>query len=130
MKHLLSRTAVALCLGAGMSAAALAAPLRGLDSTYQQERAVCDQIQQDRAACLREAGAARQAARQGTLTTAPDYRANALARCSLHPPAERAECEARITGTGQTTIDGSVLGGGLIRETVTTVPVPPRPMPR
>lgn len=130
MKHLLSRTAAALCLGVGLSTAALAAPPRGLDSTYQQERAICDHIQQDRAACLREAGAARQAARQGTLTTAPDYRANALARCGLHPPAERAECEARILGTGQTSIDGSVLGGGLIRETVTTVPVQPRPMPR
>lgn len=131
MKHLLSRTTVALCLGAGLSAAALAAPPRGVDRTFQQERAVCDHIQQDRAACLREAGAARQAAREGALTGAPDYRANALARCGLHPPAERAECEARITGTGQTSIDGSVLGGGLIRETVTTVPVAPRPvMPR
>ena len=66
MKHLLSRTAIALALGVGLSAAALAAPPRGkLDSTSQQDRAVCDHIQQDRTACLREAGAARQAAREG-----------------------------------------------------------------
>ena len=29
----------------------------------------------------------------------------------------------RVTGAGNTTIEGSVLGGGAIRETVTPVPV-------
>ena len=38
---------------------------------------------QDKAACIREAGAAAQASRQGNLTHASDatYRQNALARC-------------------------------------------------
>ena len=65
--------------------------------------------------------AARQAAAQGQLTGAPDYLQNALARCSLQPPMERSACEARVRGTGQTEIEGSVLGGGVIRETVTPI---------
>lgn len=91
---------------------------------YQQELAACAQLPQDPAACRREVGAARDAARKGQLTSQPSYRANALARCAAHPPEARAECEARIMGTGQTTVQGSVLGGGVIRETVTTTLVP------
>ncbi|NVM92724.1 hypothetical protein FHT32_006416 [Variovorax sp. SG517] len=127
-----------------VSAAASAAPPKRGDSTYQQELAVCGHNQQDRAACIREAGAARQAAAQGGLTSAPDYRANALARCGLQQPADRAACEARVLGSmGNTTasVDGSVMGGGVIRESVTTTVVPlpapapvmepqPMPMPR
>ncbi len=90
-------------------------------STYREEVSVCGHIQQDRAACIREAGAARQAAAQGQLTGAPDYLQNALARCGLQPPMERSACEARVRGTGQTDIQGSVLGGGVIRETVTPI---------
>ncbi|WP_395320241.1 hypothetical protein [Variovorax sp. UC74_104] len=127
------------------AAASAAPPKRGeSSSTYQQELAVCGHNQQDRAACIREAGAARQAAAQGGLTSAPDYRANALARCGLQQPADRAACEARVLGSmGNTTasVDGSVMGGGVIRESVTTTVVPlpapapvmepqPTPMPR
>lgn len=125
-----------LALAGATSLAVAAQPRPATDGAlYRQEVAVCDHIQQDRAACIREAGAARQAARHGGLTTAPDHARNALARCSVHPPAERANCEARILGTGRTTIEGSVLGGGLLRETVTLVPpaalpgAPPPVMP-
>jgi hypothetical protein len=99
----------------------------GASGSYQAERAVCDNIQQDRAACIREAGAAQQAARQGALTSAPTdvYRNNALARCQAQPPQDRTACEDRLLGTGVTSVDGSVLGGGAIRETVTPVPASP-----
>lgn len=83
----------------------------------------CDGSQQDSAACAREAGAAKQEARRGGLTI-PGPAAekdNALERCNAQPPAARAECEARITGAGKTSVEGSVLGGGLIRETTTPV---------
>ncbi|MFM9922190.1 hypothetical protein VLK31_04305 [Variovorax sp. H27-G14] len=128
----------------GMAAttiASAASPRRGeSDSTYQRELAVCGHNQQERSACIREAGAARQAAAQGALTGAPDYRANALARCGLQQPADRADCEARVLGgSGNTAaaVEGSVMGGGVIRESVTTTirparpmrPMPPRPMP-
>lgn len=127
MKKTVCQAGFALALAAG---ALLASPFanaadRVSGSTYSQERAICGHIQQDRAACLREAGAAQQAARQGNLSSASadTYRQNALARCQLHKTnSDRAACEARVTGQGQTSIDGSVLGGGLIRETVTTLP--------
>ena len=95
----------------------------GTDARMQGERAVCDGVQQDRAACLREAGAAQQEARRNGLTNpspgAEDR--NALDRCKQQPPSAQAECEARITGAGKTTTEGSVMGGGVIRETVTPV---------
>ena len=89
-----------------------------------QQPIPCDGVQQDQASCVREAGAARQEAQRGGLTSAPasTYAANALARCQLQPPADRADCEARIQGTGMSSTEGSVLGGGMIRETVTPVP--------
>jgi hypothetical protein len=110
----------------GAHSAWAAGPRIGDSSTYQDEVAVCAHIQQDRAACIREAGAARQEARRGGLTSAPDYLQNALARCQPQPPAERIACEQRVRGTGMTSIDGSVLGGGVIRETVTPIPAPIR----
>lgn len=138
------KTALKTCLGGALFAAtsllcmpvlaqgagAPASP--GVQRTYQQELAMCDHIQQDRAACIREAGAARDMARRGeSRGPAPDYRANALARCAGQPPADRADCEARVTGGSGTQVQGSVLGGGVIRESVTTVvtPAPPPPPP-
>ena len=116
-----TRSIVAVLL-LGLAGTAAAQPRAG-SGNYQRELAVCDHIQQDRAACIREAGAARQAAAQGQLTTAPDYRQNALARCGLQPPSDRQACEQRVLGTGDTGIQGSVLGGGVIRETVTPLPM-------
>jgi hypothetical protein len=119
------RSSLALML----ATSSLAAPsLTGAQSadTYLRERSVCDGVLQDRSACLREAGAARYEAQRGGLTSAPptSYEQNALARCALQPPAERSACEARMRGTGTTSVEGSVLGGGLIRETVTPIPAP------
>ena len=134
-----TRSMIAAMIAVGGIAAATSAaaqPRRG-DSTYQQEVSVCGHNQQDRAACIREAGAARQEAARGGLTSAPDYQRNALARCGLQPPADRADCEARVLGGSGNTrgaVDGSVMGGGVIRESVTTVVMPapavmPAPMP-
>ncbi|QGW81029.1 hypothetical protein [Variovorax paradoxus] len=130
-----TRSMIAALIAVGGIAAATSAsaqPRRG-DSTYQQEIAVCGHNQQDRAACIREAGAARQEAARGGLTSAPDYQRNALARCGLQPPADRADCEARVLGGSGNTrgaVDGSVMGGGVIRESVTTVVMPaPAVMP-
>ena len=120
------RSSLALVIAAGSLALPALATAQGTDPTFLRERAVCDGIQQDRSACLREAGAARYEARRGGLTSASpmSYEQNALARCGLQPPAERAACEARVRGTGMTSVEGSVLGGGLIRETVTPIPAP------
>jgi hypothetical protein len=131
MKKLLRSTCLALLAAGGLAGAAGvaaqgAAP--GTDARAQSERAVCGGNQQDRAACLREAGAAQEEARRNGLSSAgpSGQDQNSLARCDLQPAAARADCEARIKGTGQTSTEGSVMGGGVIRETVTPVPAPAR----
>ena len=128
MQKILRHSTLAAMLALAAVGAWAQAP--GTNARARSERAVCDGNQQDRAACLREAGAAQQAAQRGGLTTtgAAGNDQNALARCQLQPPADRADCEARLKGgaAGTTTIEGSVMGGGVIRETVTPVPAPAR----
>lgn len=112
-------TAAAL-LGAGSIQAQQTAGQR-----YQAEVARCNtgQTQQDRATCMREAGAARDEAGKGNLATpqSTEMVRNATERCKAQPAADQAACLQRIEGTGVTTTQGSVEGGGVIRETVTPV---------
>jgi hypothetical protein len=90
---------------------------------YQQERAHClsGQSQQDRATCLREAGAAYDEARRGQLDNSGSngFAQNATQRCNAQPASDREACMQRILGAGSA--QGSVHGGGIIRETVTPV---------
>lgn len=98
---------------------------QGSASQVQRDRAACDGVQQDREACRREAGAAKQESQRGGLTPGDRAEQNALARCQLlQPAADRADCEARVRGAA-TSSSGSVMGGGVIRESVTPVPAPP-----
>lgn len=91
---------------------------------YRQERSAClsGKSHQDRATCLREAGAAYMEARRGALANAADtdLQQNATRRCDAQPPADRPACVQRILGAGST--QGSVEGGGVIRETETRLP--------
>ncbi len=92
---------------------------------YRQEIAVCDsgQSNQDRATCRTEAQRALAAARVGALNDAPgQYQRNASQRCEVLKGDERADCESRMRGMGSA--QGSVGGGGIIRETVTTTVTP------
>lgn len=88
-----------------------------IEARYQRERAACDSAppSRDRAACLRDAAAARDEARRGLLNEAPgSYEQNALARCEALPPEERDNCRRRARGEGETR--GSVSEGGVFRE--------------
>jgi hypothetical protein len=114
--------ALALLLTSGTALAADKAKPSPEESAYQQERARClrGQSQQDRATCLKEAGAAFDEARRGRLgkaAAAADLSANATRRCEAQPAAERDACVQRILGAGSA--QGSVEGGGLIRQTET-----------
>lgn len=127
------KSAVRSCLAFLAAAGGLAAASSAL---AQSSSLPCDGVMQDRAACLRERGAAAQTARQGGFPKMDEaqLRQNALARCARQPPADQAACEQRVLGTGQTTFTGSVLGGGVIRTTETPVPtsaatVAPMPEP-
>ena len=90
--------------------------------TYQRERAAClsGQSAQDRATCLKEAGAALAEARRGGLTGASGMGAD---RCNALDGVERAACVARMNGAGKVT--GSVEGGGLLRELTVRESLPP-----
>lgn len=100
-----------------------------IEARYQRERAACDKSQ-DRAACLREAVAAHDAAKRGQLDDVqPDYEQNALARCAALPEVEREVCRRRVRGEGEAR--GSVAGGGIYREyrEITIPGTPPRTTP-
>ena len=89
------------------------------NARYQSERAVCmtGQSNQDRATCLKEAGAALKEAKMGRLSSDQSaFKQNALLRCNALPADERVACQRRIEGDGTTT--GSVRDGGLLRELV------------
>lgn len=119
--------ALLLCTAGALGSAAWA-QTPGSAAQMQRERADCDGVQQDREACRREAGAARQEAQRGGLAPAGEAEKNALARCQLlQAAADRTDCEARIRGAANSSASGSVMGGGVIRETVTPVPAPAAP---
>lgn len=112
----------------GMAAQAVTkADLAQAQARYQQERAVClsGQSVQDRSTCLKEAGAALAEARRGGLDGDPaSFKNNQRQRCDQLSGAEQQDCVARMRGRGTT--QGSVAGGGILRELVTReVMVPP-----
>ncbi|MCD6673906.1 MAG: hypothetical protein LT106_13775 [Burkholderiaceae bacterium] len=126
-------SALVACLGgACLALLAAASPATAADTgsadsirqQYQADRAAClsGRTGEDLKDCLREAGAAAQAARQGKLLEGPgeNFRQNALARCAPLPPEQREACRMRIEGAG--TVTGSVEGGGLYRELIVREP--------
>lgn len=115
----------ATTLLAAAATAQVASGTTGIDNSgnTQSERAACvsGNTQQDKATCLREANNAAADKRRGVLDSGTNFSANALARCDVLQGEDKAACQARIAGYGNTT--GSVAGGGVLRE-VETVMVP------
>lgn len=75
---------------------------------------------QSRRDCEREAYSAHTEARRGGLISMPErYTANALRRCDAFKGDDRMDCEARLAPSAR--IDGSVGGGGVLREVTTPV---------
>ena len=97
-------------------------------SRYQQDRAACmnGQSNQDRATCLKEAGAAYAEAKHGGLKVTgatggqADREANASQRCMSLPAEESKACMARMRGEGSTS--GTAASGGILRELGTVQP--------
>ena len=95
-----------------------------IDNTgnYRSEVNSCltGHTQQSRADCLKEARNAAADKSRGRLETYGMNEQHATARCDVHTNAsDRAACEARMLGAGS--VEGSVAGGGLIREVETPV---------
>jgi hypothetical protein len=96
----------------------------GIDASgsYQQEVQACmtGRTQQDRDTCLREARNAQADKKRGVLDNAgAQFQSNAAARCEVLAGEEKAACQARVMGYGNTS--GSVAGGGLLRVVETVV---------
>ena len=112
--------AAAVLLFAG---AASAAKVSDAQLRYQQERAVCmnGTSNQDRATCLKEAGAAWQEAKRAGLTTSGDasLSQNRLQRCNALPAQDREDCAMRIE---HGTTSGTAQQGGILREIERPVP--------
>ena len=99
----------------------------GIDASgnYQHEVQSClsGRTQEDQATCLREARNAQAERQRGDLQmSGQQYQANAMQRCNALNGEDKAACQARMMGYGETS--GSVAGGGVLRE-VETVVVPP-----
>ena len=111
-----------LLLAAGNTMAADSDRQSGTGNTIAQERQNCmdGKTNQDRATCLREAGAAKQEANRGNLRDTGDYTKNNSKRCDTLPPDQKADCERRSMGEGS--VSGSVGSGGVVRELVTPIP--------
>lgn len=96
---------------------------------YQKDVARCKSgdTNQDRATCLREAGAALNEARHNRLAE-PGAALNqdATNRCKALPAEQQQDCLTQMSGQNTTT-QGSVESGGVLRETV--IPVVPAPAP-
>lgn len=106
----------------GASGAFAAGATSSAQAQYQADVALCNSSQatQDRANCMLEARRALAENRRGGLNTSGSLQANASQRCDVLKGDDRVACEGRMQGQGS--VQGSVAGGGLIRESVTTVP--------
>jgi len=105
-----------------VSTISIAADRTGAEAVYKRDRAACNsgQTSQDRATCLKEAGAALAEARRGGLDDGRgQLEKNRLLRCDNQPPQDRDDCVRRMNGEGITS--GSVEGGGILRELSTPV---------
>ncbi len=126
--HTPLRTAL---LAAGLGCAALfasGAQAAGpqAQTQYQQDVARCRSTPGiDVQACLREAGAAAQAARQDTLTqpSAQAEMRNRSERCDRLPADQRQDCMT-LMNDANARMQGSVQSGGVLRETTITIPAP------
>ena len=119
---------LALCAAGALLVSSVAAAGPGVSSAqaqYQKDRAAClsGNTHQDRATCLREAGAALVEARRGGLTATDEstYVKNTMDRCVPLPPADQEDCVRRMQGEGM--VKGSVEEGGIYRELRRTVPL-------
>jgi hypothetical protein len=96
----------------------------GIDSSgsFRSEVQACvsGHTQQSQADCLKEARNAAAEKQRGRLETYGAREEHASARCDVHMTGEdRAACRARVLGMGD--VQGSVAGGGLLREVETVV---------
>jgi hypothetical protein len=130
LNHLNKGAKGAACFGLaalfamGTASAQIASGTTGIDATgnAKSEMAACNsgKTQQDRATCITEVKNANAAKRAGKLENGnSQFSANALKRCEVFKGEDQLACQARIAGDGKA--QGSVAGGGVLREAEITV---------
>ncbi|MFT0546792.1 hypothetical protein ACMHYO_10670 [Allopusillimonas ginsengisoli] len=114
--------------GYALSGSAIAAVTDGeIQAQYQSDVARCNagQTNQNKATCLQEAGAAREEARRNRLTNGnTSFDANQRERCKALPTEKQADC-MKLMSDPNATVEGSVGGGGVLREKTMTIPATP-----
>ena len=115
---------IAALLAVTAATAQVATGTTGIDASgsFASEVQACNtgRTQQDRETCMKEARNAQADKKRGVLDNAgAQFQSNATARCDVLTGEELAACKARMLGYGST--DGSVAGGGVIREVETVV---------
>lgn len=128
LRTCLAATLLGLAMAGGHAASAATSAQADIQARYVAERAACvnGTSNQDRATCLKEAGAARDEARRGLLDDGDaKYKGNARVRCEALTGDDAADCRARMRGAGSTS--GSAKAGGIFRETVTVETKPAEP---
>jgi hypothetical protein len=112
-----------LAVGAATAQVAAGTGATGIDASgsYQHEVQAClsGKTQQSQADCLKEARNAQADKKRGVLDTSGNPQANAMARCEALAGEDKAACQARMMGYGN--VEGSVAGGGMLREVETVV---------
>ena len=128
LRTCLAASLLVLSTAGAQAANAATSAQADIQARYVAERAACvnGTSNQDRATCLKEAGAARDEARRGLLSDGDaKYKSNARVRCEALTGDEAADCRARMRGAGTTS--GSAQAGGIFRETVTVETKPAEP---
>jgi hypothetical protein len=120
MTHQMKISAIGLAVCAA-SMFGMASPSYA-DAQYTTDVANCKsgKTYEDQATCMKEAGASQVERRRSGLSEPSS--SNPTARCDALPAAQRNDCMAQMTGQGTTSVQGSVGGGGVLRETVIPVP--------
>lgn len=129
LSHILFATVAAL---AGTSAIAQAPTAASAQEQYRidVERCRSGQTSQDERTCLREAGAALQEARRHSLVEgSPSFDDNQRTRCERLTGTEREDC-MRLMSDPNAVTEGSVDGGGVLRQTTITIPADTLNTPR
>lgn len=110
---------------AQMASAQIATGTTGIDATgnAKSEMAFCNsgKSQQAKATCMTEVRNANAEKRAGKLGGSGDLAANALKRCEVFKEAsDQSACQARVMSENKA--QGSIAGGGVLREAETVVP--------
>ncbi|HEX7387816.1 MAG TPA: hypothetical protein VF285_11175 [Castellaniella sp.] len=131
MRQVIQVSLRAALLAAGLGCAFLLSPAAEAagpaQSQYQRDVAHCNSTPGiDKKACLKEAGAAAQAARDNGLVNpgAQKETANRTQRCDGLTGNQRQDCMILMDNKNQVREQGSVQSGGILRETTITIPAP------